>query len=361
MKIDHSNSMNIDVEGVRNLCIKILAGAGVPEPDAMAVADNLVQADLRGIGSHGISRMFAYCQRIQDHMINLDPDIRVIKETGSTLLVDGDNGLGAVVGIKTMDLCMKKAKESGMASCAVRNGNHFGFAAYYAMRALPQDMIGMAFTNAPPTMAPWGSITPLLGTNPFCYAIPAGRYRPIVLDSATSVVARGKISLAEIENRPIPESWAMDDQGRPTTNATEALKGTVLPFGSYKGSGISMMIDIFCALLGGAQFGGHIGNLYNNSETHQELGFFFSVIDIKSFSDPGIFKARIDQMIDEIKNSEKAYGVDEIFVPGEIEFNNEAENLIKGIEIGPGVLKDLNTLRIRYGIDVNPSDYIKKQ
>lgn len=355
------SKMYINVDGTRRLCTRILVGAGVPEKDAAVVIDNLIRADLRGIGSHGISRLFVYCERLKDKMINVNPKIKVIKETPSTLLLDGDNGLGAVVGKRAIEMCIEKARENGSVTCTVRNGNHFGIAAYYAMMAVPYDMIGISMTNAPPTMASWGSITPLLGTNPFCFAIPANKHRPLVLDCATSVVARGKINLAEIENKSIPEGWAMDRAGRPTTNATEGLKGSVLPFGTYKGSGISMVIDILCALLSGAQYGSHMGNLYNNSETHQELGFFFSIIDIKSFSDPDTFKSRVDEMIDEIKSSEKAYGVEEIFVPGEIEFNNEKANLTKGIEIGKGVLRDLNILRERYSVDINPSDYIVHQ
>ncbi len=354
------SKMYMDLEKARELCTGILVCSGVPEADASTVVDNLIQGDLRGLGSHGISRLYAYTERIKDGYTNAKPDIRVVNESPATLLIDGDNGLGAVIGTKAMDLCIEKAKISGMASCAVRNGNHYGIAAYYAMKALPHDMIGIALTNAASTMAPWGSITPYFGTNPFCFAIPAEKRRPIVLDCATSVVARGKIILAGIENKSIPEGWAIDKSGRPTTNTSDALKGSVLPFGGYKGSGIAMVIDILCAMLSGATFGTHVGDFYNNSQKMQNLGFYFSAISIKSFLSPADFKAGIDQMIDEIKGSEKAYGVEEIFVPGEIEFNNEAVNRKRGIEIGPGVLKDLNTLRQRYGININPEDYVKE-
>ena len=348
----------LDAKAAREICTEILKGAGALPVQAELVADNLVKADLRGIASHGVSRMAVYMQRIKNGMTNLAPDFRTISETGSTLLIDADNALGAAAGVYAMDKAIEKAAISGMASCAVRRGNHFGIAAYYAMRALPRDMIGMSFTNAPPTMAPWGGITPMLGTNPICFAIPAAACQPIVLDAATSVVARGKINLAEIEGHDIPDNWALDTKGRPTVNATEALKGTVLPFGTYKGSGISMIVDIFCGLLSGAAYGSHIGMLYDNSMEEQNIGYFFCALDIKAFADPAAFKANMDTMIHELKNGSKAEGADAIFMPGEIEFNNEKFFLEHGIEAGPGVLRDLSELCRRYGVGIDPYEFV---
>ena len=352
--MNQASQYYINADTARDLCIKILAATGAGEDNAALVVDNLIQAELRGISSHGLSRMMVYCTRLENGQINVKPDIKIISETSGTLLMDADNSLGQVAGVKAMDLCLDKALSSGISACSVRNGSHFGIAAYYAMRAVPRDMIGITLTNAPATMAPWGSITAMLGTNPLCFAIPAGARKPVVFDSATSVVARGKVILADKENRPIPEGWAMDKLGRPTTDAAEALLGSVLPFGGYKGSGISIVIDILCALLSGASFGKHIGELYNNTSTYQDLGFFFAAINIASFCDPAAFKKRMDQMIDEIKGSEKAYGVEEIFVPGEIEFNNETEVRRRGVEIGPGVLGDLKKLSEKFGIGIDP-------
>ena len=193
----------------------------------------------------------------------------------------------------------------------------------------------------------------MMGTNPFSIAVPAGNHRPLVLDSSSSIVARGKINLAEIENRPIPLGWAIDKEGYPTTDATTALKGSVLPFGEHKGYGIALMIDVLAGVLSGADYGTHIGPLWDNSETHQNLGFFLLAINIASFRKVEEFKGKIDQMIDEIKASQSAPQVDEILVTGEIEFRNEEYNRKHGIVVGPGVLRDLEALRRVFELDIN--------
>jgi len=350
--------MYISAENARKLCTSILVASGLSTEHASIITDNLILAELRGIGSHGMSRMAVYCSRIKNGLINKNPKISILKETPATAVIDGDNGPGQVVGLEAMDICIKKASSCGTGICSVRNGSHFGIAAYYAMKALEHDMIGVALSNAPATMGPWGGITPMIGTNPFCFAIPAGRHRPIVLDCATSIVARGKIILAEKEGKPIPDNWAMDKWGNPTTNASEALKGSVLPFGTYKGYGLALVIDILCALLSGASFGIHIGDLYNNTDAAQNLGFFLMAIDIKSFVNADIFKQQVDQMTDEIKACRKAVNTNEIYVPGEIEYNNEIANRERGIEIGQGVLSDLCRLAEEYSLGMDPLELI---
>ena len=343
----------LKVEAAYLVVQRIFESAGLPPEDAAIVADNLVQADLRGHSSHGISRVRVYCDRIRDGFVATRPKIGVLNETPATFHLDGGNGMGTVVARQAMRMCIDKAKGGGIAMCSVRAGNHFGIASYYTLQAAAEDMIGYACSNAPATMAPWGGITPMLGTNPFSMSVPAGRHHPIVLDSASSIVARGKINLAEIENRSIPLGWAIDSKGHPTTNATEALKGSVLPFGEHKGYGIALMIDILCGILSGASYGRHLGPLWNNSETHQNLGFFLFAINIAMFCDVSIFKRRIDQMIDEIKASAPAPHSDEILVPGEIELRNEQYNRKYGIIVGPGVLRDLDDLQLRFDLDLD--------
>lgn len=332
---------------------RVFEAAGLPAADAAVVTDNLLQADLRGHPSHGISRLKVYCNRIRDGFVATEPAIHVINETSAAFHLDGGHGMGAVVADKAMRMCVKKARTSGIAMCSVRAGTHFGIASYYTMQAAVNDMIGFACSNAPATMAPWGGIVPMLGTNPFSMSVPAGKHRPIVFDSASSIVARGKINLAEIEDRPIPLGWAIDQQGRPTTDATEALKGSVLPFGEHKGYGIALMIDILSGILGGGAYGPHLGPLWNNSETYQNLGFFLLAIDIASFRDIEDFKAQIDQMIDEIKASKSAPDTDEILVPGEIELRNEEYNREHGILVGSGVLHDLEALRRELSLEMH--------
>ena len=347
------SDQRLEVEAAYESVEAIFMAAGLPQADAAVVADNLIQGDLRGHSSHGISRVTVYCDRISSGMVATRPEIKVLHETPAACHLDGGHGMGAVVARRAMQICMEKARRSGIGMCSLRAGSHFGIAAYYSIQAAAADMIGYACSNAPATMAPWGGITPMLGTNPFSMAVPAGRHRPIVLDSSSSIVARGKINLAEIEDRSIPLGWALDKAGNPTTDATAALQGSVLPFGEHKGYGIALMIDILSGVLSGAGYGRHIGELWNNSDTRQNLGFFFMAINIASFCDLDEFTGRIDRMIDEIKASERAPDTDEILLPGEIEFRNEEYNRAHGIVVGPGVLRDLNALQRRYGLDFN--------
>ena len=349
----------LDVNKLTALVTGIFRGAGASYAHAATVADNLVLADLRGVASHGVSRVMVYCDRLDSKLINCNPEYR-FTQNDSAIVMDADNAPGAVAGIAAMDRTIEVAGQYGIAACAVGNANHFGIAAYYAMRALSYDMIGMSFTNAPSNVAPWGGIQSYIGTNPICYTVPASRHRPIVFDAATSIVARGKIILADIEGRAIPEGWALDKQGNPTVDTKEALTGSVLPIGTYKGYGLAIFVDILCAMLSGAEFGKHIGELYANSKIKQNVGHFFIAMDISKFTDVNLFKQRIDQMIDEIKANPKAPGVDTIYMPGEIEFDNEKINRKQGIEIGPGVMTDLATLCKRYDLNLDPSDCIVK-
>ena len=344
----------LDVKKTLTLVARVFEGAGASPEHAAAVAENLVLAELRGVASHGLSRVKVYCDRLDSKLINLNPEYK-FTQNGSAIVMDADNGLGAPAGVAGMDKTIEAARQYGVAACAVGNANHFGIAAYYGMRALAHDMIGMAFTSAPSNVAPWGGIKAYIGTNPLCYAVPAGERRPIVFDAATSIVARGKIILAGIEGKPIPDGWALDRNGNPTSDTAEALAGTVLPFGTYKGYGISIFIDILCAMLSGAEFGRHIGELYANSGTRQNLGHFFVALDISKFTDVGLFKRRVDQMIDEIKANPRAPGVEEIYLPGEIEFDNEEINRKRGLEIGRGVMAELAGACARYQLSLDPN------
>ena len=348
-----SGDRRLPVKAATAAAQRIFEAAGLPSEDAALVTDNLILGDLRGHSSHGIARLKVYCDRIQAGLVARRPRIRVLNETPAAMLVDGGHGMGAVVARRAMALCMEKARTSGIAMCSVRSGNHFGIAAYYSMQAAAQGMIGYACSNAPATMAPWGGITPMLGTNPFSMAAPAEKHPPIVLDSSSSMVARGKINLAQIENRAIPLGWAIDAAGRQTTDATAALAGSVLPLGEHKGYGIALMIDILCGALSGASSGPHIGPLWDNASSRQDLGFFLMAINIASFCDLGGFKRRIDQMIDEIKASQAGPDCDEILLPGEPEFRSERINRARGILVGPGVLRDLKALSRQFGLELS--------
>jgi LDH2 family malate/lactate/ureidoglycolate dehydrogenase len=341
-----------DADPLRAFCEEVFLSCGMAQEDAAIVADSLVQANLRGVDSHGVARVGIYVKRLKMGLVNPRPNVGVVRESAATLLVDGDNGMGQVVGVRALDLGLDKAVESGGVSVGVRRSNHYGAGAYYVQRAVARDTIAFAYSNAPPTMAPWGGVDPYVGTNPYAYGVPAGEHRPVILDMATSIVARGKIILAAERGEPIPEGWAIDEEGKPTTDAQEALQGSVLPVGGPKGYALSLMIDIMAGALTGAGFGPRINSLYDNFDEPQDVGAFFQLIDIGHFTDPAAFKARVDRMIEEIKSSRKAEGTKEIFLPGEIEFRTEQERSASGIPIGAETVAELREVGRSCGVDM---------
>ena len=285
-------------------------------------------------------------------LVNPRPDVKILRESDATLLVDGDNGMGQVVGVRALELGLDKLRQSGGIYVGVRRSNHYGAGAYYVQHAVARDVVAFAYSNAPPTMAPWGGVDPYIGTNPYAFGVPAGGHPPIILDMATSIVARGKIILAAERGESIPEGWAIDTRGNPTTDAQEALQGSVLPFGGPKGYALSLMIDIMAGALTGAGCGPRVNSLYDNFEEPQNVGAFFQLVDIGQFADPAAFKANIDRMIEEIKSSRRAEGTEEIFLPGEIEFRMEQERKVSGIPVGAETVAELREVGRSCGVDI---------
>ena len=353
-----SQKLYIDVETAERLCHDVFSRVGMTSQDASVLTESLIQADLRGIGSHGISRVKVYVDRIRNGWVNHKAVLKVISDRPSLFHFDGDNGVGAVIGTKAMDKCIERAADVGASVCSVRNCNHFGIASFFTMRAVRSGMVGFAASNNPPNMAPWGGMTPLIGTNPFSFAAPTKRNEPFVVDMSSSIVARGRINVAEIENQPIPLGWAVDSQGRPTQDAREALDGAVLPFGQHKGYGIALAIDIICGVLSGAAFSNQVGQLWDNDVSTQNIGLFFMVIDPKSTVGTMAFCDRVDVLIDHLKGSKPAEGFDRVRVPGEIEKENERVNRQMGILVGKGVLTDLDSLCTDFGIPIRLSEHI---
>ncbi|MGB9866795.1 MAG: Ldh family oxidoreductase [Bacillota bacterium] len=338
---------------LKRMVVDVLTKLGVGWEHASTVADVLVSADLRGVDSHGVARLPIYCRRIKAGAINTKPSIRVVNETPATAVVDGDNGFGHVAGKFAMDLCIRKAREHSVAVVGVRNSNHFGIGAYYAMMALAHNMIGFAATNASPLMAPFGGSTAMLGTNPFCLAVPAGKELPLVLDMATSQVARGKIEMCLREGKKIPLDWALDQSGKPTDDPAEALKGTLLPLGGHKGYGLSMAVDLLCGLMVGAAYLNHVGSLFGNLSRPQNVGHLFMALDVSNFMPVEEFETKMDEYLRAVKASPRAQGVTEIFVPGEIEFRATRERLARGIPIKDEVIEELQELLHSEGLDIN--------
>jgi LDH2 family malate/lactate/ureidoglycolate dehydrogenase len=223
---------------------RVLERLDVPAQDAREVAGCLIKAELRGVDSHGMVRLPVYARRVKVGAVLARPDLRLTPVGTASVLVDGGNGLGPVVGARAMDAAIDLARAHGTGFAGVRHSNHFGPAAYYVERAIAAGLIGVAISNAPPNMAPFGGRTRFLGTNPVAIGVPAGEERPLIFDASTSVVARGKIIVAAHTGQPIPEGWAIDPDGHPTTDPEQALAGAVLPFGGAKGSALSFIIDI---------------------------------------------------------------------------------------------------------------------
>ncbi|MEI6596205.1 MAG: Ldh family oxidoreductase, partial [Bacteroidota bacterium] len=231
------------------------------ETDASLAADVLLAADLRGIDSHGVARLSGYVRLHETKRANMKPNWKIIHETPSTATIDADNGLGLVVAPKAMEIAISKAKNVGTGWVAIQNSNHFGIAAYHAMMALEHDMIGVAMTNASPLVAPTFSKERMLGTNPMCYVFPAGKYLPFVADMATSSAANGKLEIAQRTGKSIPKGWVQDADGNDSIDADELKKGgALLPLGSsneagHKGYALASVVDIFTAVLSGANYG----------------------------------------------------------------------------------------------------------
>lgn len=340
-------------DGLRSFAQRCLMACSVSEADAHLVADSLVKANLRGVDSHGITRLEIYTKRLRAGLVNPTPNVRLVRESAGTLLIDGDNGLGQVVGMRGLELGLSKLEQSGNVAVGIRRSNHYGAAAYYVQRAVEEDVITFAYSNAPPTMAPWGGVEPYVGTNPYAFGVPAGEHEPIVVDMATSTVARGKIILAAKKGEQIPEGWAIDNEGLPTTDARAALEGSVLPFGGPKGYAISLMVDIMSGALTGAGFGPRIRNLYEDFDNSQNVGAFFQLTAVRSFMPVHQFKNRVDQMISEIKAVRHGVGIDEIFIPGEMEQRMELERRISGIPLGAETVSELQEVGKICGVELD--------
>lgn len=308
-----------------------LIRAGVPEEDAAIVADALVAANLRGIDSHGVVRLYSYVERIRRGLINPSAKPQVVRDFNAVALVDGNNGLGYVAAVYASDIAVEKAKKYGVGVVGVRNSSHFGMAAYYGMRIAKRKMIGIVMSNAPPAMAPWGGKVARLGTNPICMAFPS-REEPIVLDMALSVVARGKIRLAALKGEKIPEGWAFDEEGRPTTDPQAALKGTLAPIGGPKGYGLAVAVDILSGVLTGSAYSIYVKALDDYSGP-SGTGFFVEAIDVQAFRPFEEYLEDLENFVKIIKETPKASGVSEIYLPGEIEGNISKQRLRDGIPL----------------------------
>jgi len=336
-------------EGLLAYGSAVLRALDVPDNDAHETAACLLDADLRGVYSHGMVRLPVYASRIQASVVKARPAIAVETPALAMALVDGDNGLGPVVGSRAMLKAVELAEKCGIGVAGARHSNHFGAAAYFVRKAVDRGYIGFACSNAPPNMAPFGGRLRFLGTNPFCIGIPGGSEPPMLFDASSSVVARGKIIVAAHNGSAIPEGWAIDPEGNPTTDAKAALAGSVLPFGGAKGSAISFIIDILCGVMTGASFAEHLNTLEDLNRV-QNVGHMFAAMRADLFMPAAAFAARRDEINGMLKACPPQPGVERVLVPGEIEMREEQQNRALGVPLVPEVAAQLVSLGNEVGV-----------
>ena len=343
--------MRYSVEELLLFTEKVMLKSGLSNEESEIFADSLISAEIRGVTSHGLTRLSTYAKRVEEGLVANHTEPEIVSDGGSVLLIDGKNTMGAYAGTKTMELCIERAKEHGTAFATVFGGNHFGCASYFTSIAAKNDMIGFAMANGPGAIPPTGGTKALLGTNPVSISIPAGKYKPLILDMATSAVARGKVALAKKNGDSVPLGWGLDSRGCPTTNPSDILDGgSMLPMGGAKGYGIALIVEILSGCLSGALNGQTMGSFYDFTRT-QNSGYAFGAIDIGKIVNIDVFKENVDSLFDSMKECPKAEGVTSIKIPGEIE--NEKESVAKneGIELSAAVETELINTAAHYGID----------
>src|SRR5881397_188898 len=350
------------IEKLREFCIRVFVHCGVPKDDAAQAAEVLACADLRGIDSHGVARMYSYFGMLSEGHINPKPQIKTLRSTPSTATVDGDNGLGLVVGPQANRMAMDLAEKAGSGWVSVRNTNHFGIAGYYVLKALERDLIGWAMTNSTKLVAPLWGAQRMLGTNPIAIGFPGKDEPAIVIDMATSAAAYGKIEIARRRGEPIPEGWAVDSEGRATTDPNEMVNGgALLPLGSdrerggHKGYGLAIMVDILCGVLSGANWGPFTPPFALRQEIPKRsvghgIGHFFGAMQIDGFIDRDSFKRQIDDYIRVFRATKPAPGTSGPLLPGDPEREAEVLRRRNGVPLILPVVEELRDIAQKTGI-----------
>ena len=360
-----NSTYRVSADVLREFCTTIFVELGVPDDDAWITADVLIEADLRGVASHGVARLRRYVNGLRDGVMAPRPDIRTTAETPATAAFDAGGGLGQPVSHRAMSSAIEKAGNVGVGIVTVRNSNHYGIAGYYAMMALEEDMIGFSMTNTAVLVVPTFGRDALLGTNPIAVAIPAGEEMPYVLDMATSVVPRGKLEVYDRLEKPLPIGWATDEHGIATDTPGQVLRnflaragGGLLPLGGegelhggHKGYGLSLMVELLCGVLSGAAY---MDLVYPKDKAGKPLpsniGHIFGALRVDAFQPVDEFKATMDDAIRRLHDSSKATGQERIWVHGEKEYELADENLTAGVPLHEKVVKELEVIAGEVGI-----------
>ncbi len=329
-------------------CSEIFRSLGLSEMDADIPAKSLVRAELEGAESHGLSRLSIYAKRIRDNRITAQPDIQMDVK-GSVLKVDGGNGLGQIVSFRTLEKAISLAEEKGMVGAFVRNSNHFGTGAFFCQMVCEHNMALIATTNSPPGIAPWNGKKAFFGTNPIAFGFPMREKSPVIVDMSSSVVARGKIILADKQKVKIPLGWATDENGLETTDPKAALQGALLPLGGAKGYALAMAVELMSSILTEAAFGPHVNNLFKENDAPANVGHSFVVLNLKKWLDLENYYNNMEQLIDELKATPLTLGKKEILYPGERRHLIYLKNREHGVHLSEEIEKELMEL----GKDLN--------
>lgn len=358
----------VPVQELQKFVEKVFVRMGVPAEDAAICADVLMAADLRGIESHGVSRLKMYVDRIRQGIITPQTKTEVVREGPTTALVDGHDGMGHVIAYRAMEMAIRKAKEYGTGAVAVRNSSHFGIAGYYALMAVREGMVGMAFTNARPSVAPTFSVEPMLGTNPIAFACPTDEEFPFCFDAATSVTQRGKIEVLARLGKPTPAGWVIDREGKPATDTRRILAGipkdeyAFLPLGGageelggHKGYGLATMVEILCAAFSGGSF---LKDLADSDAQGRpklsQLGHFFLALDIAHFLPVSEFRKVAGGILRALRAAAKDPKAERIFTAGEKAYLREQRIRKEGVPIDPPLREILRRLGTELSLEPNP-------
>jgi LDH2 family malate/lactate/ureidoglycolate dehydrogenase len=350
------------IEVLREFSTRIFLHFGVPKADAAQAADVLASADLRGIDSHGVARLTSYFELLSEGLINPTPKIKILRSTPSTATLDGDNGLGLVVGPQANEIAMDMAGKAGSGWVSICNTNHFGIAGYYVLQALKRDMIGWAMTNSTKLVTPLWGAERMLGTNPIAIAFPGKNEPAIVIDMATCAAAYGKIEMARRRGQPIPQGWGIDNQGRGTVNPDDIVAGgALLPLGSdrerggHKGYGLAIMVDVLCGALSGANWGPFTPPFALRQETPERsvgkgIGHFFGAMRIDGFIEVDEFKRQIDDFVRTFRATKPAPGTNGPLIPGDPEREAEQVRSKHGVPLIMPVVEELRVISKKIGI-----------
>lgn len=349
-----STTIRVNYDDLQSFVNNAYTCAGVPSDEAEIVTNLLIRADLRGVESHGVTRLPIYIKRLQKQFVRKQCTIEIVRQKGATAFLTANGSMGHVVAHKAMLQAIDLAKNHGIGFVSVKDSGHFGVAGLFPAMALDEDMIGYVCSNSAPMMAPYGGRKRIIGNNPLSYAFPTDKKLPVIVDFSCSVVSSGKLIITRKKGEKIPLGWAVDKNGMPTTDPYEGYEGggSLAHVGAHKGYGLSLTNEILTALITGGKWTQNIKSLYEEDKSGiQGTCHSFVVIDPECFVGIREFKRSMDEYIDSIKNSPKAEGVDEILMPGEIEDRCETEQLNNGIRLNPNTLEDLNLLADGLGVD----------